>query len=71
MKIIVTGVDCSRYNESVITPVKFSVGSEEDVIRRTPPMQKKEVTPGFIQFRAIDPDNNPFALCPGIKLVDL
>lgn len=58
---------CSRQNESVIAPVMYLTGDNATMLQGIPPRQKPQVTPGFVQFRSLNPNGEPNALCPGIK----
>jgi len=60
-------IDCSRNNESLSVPVRYAKGSDDEVLARVPPTQKGRVKPGYIHFRAVDPNGNPNAVCPGVK----
>jgi len=59
--------NCSSSNDSVVAPVSYVVGSNEQVMDGIPPDQKEQVAPGFIQFGAYDEFGVPNALCPGVR----
>lgn len=63
----ISGYNCSRKDESVITPVKFQVGDVQEVTAGVPPLQRPDVTGGFIQFRALSSKGFPYAICPGVQ----
>uniref|UniRef100_H2Z0U1 Fibrinogen C-terminal domain-containing protein n=1 Tax=Ciona savignyi TaxID=51511 RepID=H2Z0U1_CIOSA len=59
--------DCNRLNESVVVPVEYIRGNNDDVLNRIPAVERHKMSPGYIQLRALDINGNPFAFCPGIK----
>ena len=50
-----------------VVPVKYMKGSNQDILNGIPTVHKRNVEPGFIQFRAFNSVGLPNALCPGVK----
>jgi len=63
----IAGFNCSRLAESAVAPVTFHTGSAADILASTPPQQRDDTTPGYLQLRALNPKGVPFAMCPGVK----
>nr|XP_039256181.1 uncharacterized protein LOC120332903 [Styela clava] len=59
--------NCSRLEESLVQPVLYLQGNNDEVLNKIPPVAKSQTTPGFLQFRAYSPTGIPNALCPGVK----
>ena len=64
---VLLGYNCSRLAESLAVPVNYVLGSNEEVMSRVPPTARTLVTPGYVQFRALDPRGVPNAICPALK----
>ncbi|XP_076809736.1 uncharacterized protein LOC143452591 [Clavelina lepadiformis] len=59
--------NCSRTAESLLVPVTYAQGTDDDVVSHAPPALRDSIQPGYIQFRALDPKGIPYAICPGVR----
>ena len=66
-KSLFSGYNCSRLAESLTVPVSYILGSDAEVLSHVPPAGRNDATPGYVQFKALNPRGVPNALCPGIK----
>jgi len=48
-------------------PVEYDKGNNLEILQRLPTTDELVVSPGFIQFRAINSESIANALCPGVR----
>ena len=57
---------CSDWKKNLATPIKYTIGGAE-IMDHIPTDLRPYVTPGYMQFRAINSEGKAYAFCPGIR----
>ena len=57
---------CSNWEKNLVIPVKYTIGGAK-IMNHVPTSLRAWVTPGYMQFRAINVLGKAYAFCPAMR----